>query len=86
MTTQNLTWQHCTNGHNPPAWEHHESFAVIGALDDFSFELRHDFLERLLEFRPLIAAVGKQLFKNGYIPNRVARSRMPPSRSWRSAG
>ena len=25
---------------NPTAGKHHESFGVIGALDDFSFELR----------------------------------------------
>jgi hypothetical protein len=34
---------------------------VIGALDDFSFKMGQDFRERLLEFRSLIAAVGKQL-------------------------
>jgi hypothetical protein len=38
---------------------HHESFGVIGALDDFSFELRQEFRERPLEFGSLIAAVGK---------------------------
>ena len=32
---------------------------VIGALDDFSFELRQEFRERPLEFGSLIAAVGK---------------------------
>ena len=41
---------------------------MIGALDDFSFELRQDFRERLLEFRPLIAAVGKQLFQERIHP------------------
>ena len=34
-------------------------FGVIGALDDFSFELRQEFRERPLEFGSLIAAVGK---------------------------
>ena len=36
---------------------------MIGALDDFSFEVGEDFRKRLLEFRPLIAAVGKQLLQ-----------------------
>ena len=44
---------------NPTAGKHHESFGVIGALDDFSFELRQEFRERPLEFGSLIAAVGK---------------------------
>ena len=43
---------------NPTAGKH-ESFGVIGALDDFSFELRQEFRERPLEFGSLIAAVGK---------------------------
>ena len=36
---------------------------MIGALDDFSFEIGEDFRQGLLEFRSLIAAVGKQLFQ-----------------------
>ena len=36
---------------------------MIGALDDFRFDLRQNSRERLLEFRSLIAAVGKQLFQ-----------------------
>ena len=44
-------------------WEHYKSFGVIGALDDFSFEIGKDFRQGLLEFRSLIAAVGKQLFQ-----------------------
>jgi hypothetical protein len=36
---------------------------VIGALDDFSFEVGEDFRQGLLEFWSLIAAVGKQLFQ-----------------------
>ena len=34
---------------------------MIGALDDFSFEVGHNFRQGFLEFRPLIAAVSKQL-------------------------
>jgi hypothetical protein len=70
---------------NPTAGKHHKYFGVIGALDDFSFELRQEFRERRVEFGSLIA-VGNSFFKNGYMPNRVARSRIPPSRSWISAG
>ncbi len=44
---------------NPTAGKHHKSFGVIGALDDFSFELRQEFRERRVEFGSLIAAVGK---------------------------
>ena len=36
---------------------------MIGAFDDFSFELRQNSRERLLELRPLIAAIGKQLLQ-----------------------
>ena len=57
----------------PTAWEPHESFAVVGALDDFSFELRHDFLERLLELRPLIAAIGKQPFQERIHPEQSGK-------------
>ncbi len=41
---------------------------LIGAPDDFSFEVRQDFRERLVEFRPLIAAVGKQLLQERIHP------------------
>jgi len=34
---------------------------MIGALDDFNFEIGHHFRERLQEFRSLIAAIGKEL-------------------------
>jgi hypothetical protein len=39
------------------------AFHVIGTLDDFSFELREDIRQGLLEFRPLLAAVGKRLLQ-----------------------
>ena len=44
------------------------TFGLIGALDDFSFEVGQDFRERLLEFRPLITTVGKQLLQEGIHP------------------
>ena len=46
---------------------------LIGALDDFSFEVGQDFRERLLEFRPLIAAVGKQLFQERIHPEQSGK-------------
>ena len=48
--------------------KHHKSFGLIGALDDFSFEVRQDFRQRLLKFRPLIAAVGKELLQERIHP------------------
>ena len=45
---------------DPTAWEHHKSFGMIGALDDFSCEVRQDFLPAPLKVRSLIAAVGKE--------------------------
>src|SRR6266481_4516225 len=71
---------------DPTAWKHHESFRPIGALDDFSFELRQDLRQGLLKVWPLVATIGKELFQERVHPKRVARSRMPPSRSWISAG
>ena len=41
---------------------------MIGALDDFSFEVGQDFRQGFLEFRPLIAAIGKQLFQERIHP------------------
>ena len=43
---------------------------MIRALDDFSFEVRQNFRQGLLEFRPLIATVGKQLFQEGIHPEK----------------
>ena len=58
---------------DPAAWKHHKSFGLIGALDDFSFEVGQDFRERLLEFRPLIAAVSKQLFQERMDPEQSGK-------------
>ena len=41
---------------------------MIGALDDFSFEVGQDFRQGFLELRSLIAAVGKQLFQERIHP------------------
>ena len=46
---------------------------MIGALDDFRFDLRQDSRERLLEFRSLIAAVGKQLLQERIHPEQSGK-------------
>ena len=43
---------------------------MIRALDDFSFEVRQNFRQGLLEFRPLMATVGKQLFQERIHPEK----------------
>ena len=53
---------------DPPAWEDHKSFDLIGPLDDFSFEVRQDTRKGIVEFRPLIGGVGKQLLQEGIHP------------------
>ena len=58
---------------NPTAGKHHKSFGLIGALDDVSFELRQEFRERLMEFRSLIAAVGKQLLQERIHPEQSGK-------------
>ena len=58
---------------DPAAREHDKCFGLIGALDDFSFELGQDFRQRLLEFRPLIAAVGKQLLQERIHPEQCRK-------------
>jgi hypothetical protein len=40
-----------------------ESFGVIGSSDDFGFEMRQGFGERVRKNRALIGAVGKQLLE-----------------------
>jgi hypothetical protein len=54
---------------DPTAWKHYKSFGVIGALDDFGFEIGEDFRQGLLEFRSLIAAVGNQRDQASSIAN-----------------
>ena len=46
---------------------------MIGALDDFSFELRQEFRERRVEFGSLIAAVGKQLLQERIHPEQSGK-------------
>ena len=35
----------------------------VGSLDDFNFEMRQNFCERVGEFRSLISAVGEELLQ-----------------------
>jgi hypothetical protein len=53
---------------DPAFGQHHKSLGLIGALDDFSFEMGQDFRQGIAEFRPLIATVGKQLFQERIHP------------------
>ena len=46
---------------------------MIGALDDFRIDLRQDFRKRLLEFWPLITAVGKQPFQERIHPEQSGK-------------
>src|SRR5436189_4134337 len=59
---------------DPTAWKHHESFRPIGALDDFSFELRQDLRQGLLKVRPLVATIGKELFQERVHPENMAEA------------
>src|SRR5207244_5803653 len=54
----------------PTAWKAHESLRPIGALDDFSFELRQDLRQGLLKVRPLVATIGKELFQERVHPEK----------------
>jgi hypothetical protein len=45
-----------------------KSFDVIGSLDDFGFKVGQYFLKGVVEFRPLVGGVGKQLFQEGIHP------------------
>lgn len=48
---------------HPPAGQNLKAFGLIRAFDNLGFDLRQDFSERLLKSRPLIAAIGEQLFQ-----------------------
>ena len=49
--------------HDPPPGDDLEANCSIGSFDDFSFQVRQEFLLRVLENRPLVSTVGKQLFQ-----------------------
>ena len=44
---------------------------MIGTLDDFSFQMPEHSRQSLVEFRPLIAAVGEELFQERKHPEQV---------------
>src|SRR5262249_33059043 len=48
----------------------YESSRPIGALDDFSFELRQDLCQGFLKVRPLIATISKELFQERVHPEK----------------
>jgi hypothetical protein len=69
---------------NDPAFgQDPKSADPIGALDEFNVEMRPNFCEPFRKLRSLLSAVGE---KRLHIPNGVAMTKMPPSRSWISAG
>ena len=47
---------------------HRKSFDLIGALDDFGFEVGQDFRQGLVKCRPLIGRVGKELLQERIHP------------------
>jgi len=53
---------------DPAFGQHCKSFDLIGSPDDFGFEVGQDCCEGLVEFRPLVAGVGKQFFQEGMHP------------------
>jgi hypothetical protein len=71
---------------DPALRERDEAFEPIRAFGDFGFEMRQDAGQGGVKDRPLIGAVGEQLFEVGNWPNNVANKAEPPSRSWTSAG
>jgi hypothetical protein len=58
---------------DPAAWKHHKSCGVIGALDDFSLKVGKTLRQGLLELRPLIGAVGKELFQERVHPKQSSK-------------
>ena len=50
---------------DPALRERDEAFDPIRAFDDFGFEMRQDAGQRGVKDRPLVGAVGEQLFEIG---------------------
>ena len=59
-STQNLAWQHCTNGHDPAFGQDHKSADPIGTFDDFNVEMRQNLCKRSRKLRSLISGVGEK--------------------------
>jgi len=68
MTTQSLTWQHCTNGHDPTFGQDHKSADPIRTFDDLDVEMRQNFCQRFRKLRSLISAVGEERLQKGKHP------------------
>jgi hypothetical protein len=58
---------------DPAAWKHHKSCGLIGALDDLSLKVGKTLRQGLLELRPLIGAVGKELFQERVHPEQSSK-------------
>jgi hypothetical protein len=58
-----------------------KALGVTRAFDDLRLDGGQDGSKRLLELPSLIAGTSNSVFKKGYLPNKDASSRMPPSRS-----
>src|SRR3972149_5866883 len=63
MTTQNLTWQHCTDGHHPAARQYLEAGLAVDAADDLDDEVLEFGLVH--EFGPVIGAVSEEMLDPG---------------------
>ena len=70
---------------DPALGQNDEACGLIRSLDDFDVDARQNPLHRVLELRPLVAAVGIELDQKRKAPNKLAISSTPPSRSWTSA-
>jgi len=51
--------------HNPTLWQNPETLGLIGSPDDLHFKPWPESGKCLLELRPLITAIGEQLFEKG---------------------
>ena len=71
MTTQNLTWQHCTDGHDPSFRQHLEADCIVGSLDDVDYPGARSSCSGS-RFRTLVAAVGVDAFDKGKQAARAA--------------
>ncbi len=66
---------------DPALGQRHEAFCLIGSFADLDLDPREDFGERIGEDRPLIGAVGEQLFEIREPPKQRASNKTPPSQS-----
>ena len=64
-----------------PLREDNKSFCVIGTFDDLHVHPRHYFCHGAAKQRALIAAIGVEFHQERIMPNMVAITNTPPSRS-----